>query len=805
MVGYSKGFAPLVMRYSSNQPVILGTENIWNNSPFNNEHFCGLLGIRWVEGKPPIGFSEPPSALGESVWSASAKRKWATLLPMVIKFFTYLDQQYAIDFTNGVVTLELFQLTYRQAPCRPEWEWMWNETVVRNRGLGGWLDQTMEDLGCDGAAGYRRWQKTEKKRLGDKFRESSINRTSSFDPVWLPASGRLTQLMFGQSMTDEDGNVDNDYIQLARALCYNPYQASLNRTFRAIHGLQTAEQGLEAAYKDVTERLTIARIRTLVSYHRTITAAHRATGINVVEDENSWRTKIQELFVQFGAQITNGRVVKITATSAKAHMVGWDELCENVKAFLNNLHGRMAAEIVADDMPIDKDVEDPDGVPQNFAFDLGRDAGVAEQYQPLHVHTWYWDAAYLHWPSLDEDRDSDDPEDVKEVLADVLAITGNPESELTLDDPIPVRAATGYSYYQRHRHPRFWLWREVLWRVVLLSNIAWQVLGTNSSDIDNPPYLSTLYSHILQRLATARCHFEPSRELDRCYALGAIEQTFELAFIICKVGTLSGIIHVMQHAAPVFCRACPDSAENLVNLPSLLITIDISLHSCATHDILLSMLTHRPMFFRYDVNYPPHLSDTSFSTDDGSGLRWLYGVPGWLMVILAQVNTLLGGYGSCLDPTVATGLEEEIRSKRTIVAAGVDPSLSMGRIVVQERWRLAALIYLFMVRVLFRYFRAEADGGLGAMRCDADSKDARVTEVHAKFMKLYTEVEARRAPDSFLVLPMLILGLPAPVKERKLICERKLDLMECSRPNAFGNEAVRILNDIWARADKRGS
>ncbi|KEP45864.1 putative fungal zn(2)-cys(6) binuclear cluster domain protein [Rhizoctonia solani 123E] len=397
-----------------------------------------------------------------------------------------------------------------------------------------------------------------------------------------------------------------------------------------------------------------------------------------------------------------------------------------------------------------------------------------------------------HWPTLDEDSDSDDPEDVKEALSDVVAFAGNPESESVVNcyslwtirflfEPL-----RGIPTVRDIIIQGFARGGESLWRMMLLSNIAWQVLGTNPSDIDNPPYFSTLYSHILQRLAAARCHFESSRELDRCYALDAIEQTFELVCIMCKIGTLSDIINVMQHAAPVFRRACPDSPESLVNLPSLLTTIDISLQSYATHDILLSMLTHRPMFFRYDVNYPPHLSDISFSTDDGPGLRWLYGVPDWLMVILARMNTLLEDYGSCLDPTVATGLEEEIRSKRTIVAAGVDPSLSMGRIVVQESWRLAALIYLFMAL------------------CGADSKDTRVTKVHSKFMKLYTGVEPRRIPDSFLVLPMLILGLPAPVKERKLIRERMLDLMECSRPNTFGNEVVRILDDTWARADERG-
>ncbi|EUC55194.1 hypothetical protein RSOL_099360, partial [Rhizoctonia solani AG-3 Rhs1AP] len=92
------------------------------------------------------------------------------------------------------------------------------------------------------------------------------------------------------------------------------------------------------------------------------------------------------------------------------------------------------------------------------------------------------------------------------------------------------------------------------------------------------------------------------------------------------------------------------------------------------------------------------------------------------------------------EPVLGARLEEEIRSKRTIVAAGVDPSLSMGWIVVQESWRLAALIYLFMAL------------------CGADPKDARVTKVHAKFIKLYTGVEARRIPDSFLVLPMSIVS-----------------------------------------------
>ncbi|KAG8689232.1 hypothetical protein FRC11_003646, partial [Ceratobasidium sp. 423] len=347
-----------------------------------------------------------------------------------------------------------------------------------------------------------------------------------------------------------------------------------------------------------------------------------------------------------------------------------------------------------------------------------------------------------HWPTLDDD-DDDDPEEVKDALMSALPMAGNPESDSVINCYAqwmirflfePLR---GIPTIKDLVVQGFARGGETLWRMMLLVNVAWQVLGSTPYDIDNPPYFATFCSHIYQRLAVATSHFEPTREMDRCYALGAIEQTFELVCVLCKIGTLADVVNAMQRAAPVFRRACLDSPEKLVNLPNLLTTIDINLQSYATHDIILSMLTHRPMFFRYDVTYPPHLSESSFNTEDGPGLRWLYGVPDWLMVILGRMNTLLEDYGSC------------------------------------------AL-------------------------CGADSKDARVHRAHSKFMKLYTGVEAHRIPDSFLVFPMLILGLPASrTDDRTLIRKRMLDLMECSRPNTFGNEIVRILDDVWARADER--
>ena len=107
-----------------------------------------------------MGFNEPPSELGIT-WKDTLKSKWAVKLPNVLKFFKYLDEEYTKDYINQETNLERFQKTYRGAPCRADWEWMWSEVVDQQGGLTKWLQGTMQDLGCDGTAGYRKHRKSE--------------------------------------------------------------------------------------------------------------------------------------------------------------------------------------------------------------------------------------------------------------------------------------------------------------------------------------------------------------------------------------------------------------------------------------------------------------------------------------------------------------------------------------------------------------------------------------------------------------------------------------------------------------------
>ncbi|KAG8680902.1 hypothetical protein FRC11_001836, partial [Ceratobasidium sp. 423] len=218
-----------------------------------------------------------------------------------------------------------------------------------------------------------------------------------------------------------------------------------------------------------------------------------------------------------------------------------------------------------------------------------------------------------------------------------------------------------------------------------------------------------------------------------------------------KVGSLASILNVMSLYAPIFRRACPEPSDGLVNLPRRLTAMEVHLKYYSTLDVLQSVITHRPMFFRYDLDYPSPQEEALIKSDHGPGLRWLYGVPDQLVITLARMNTLFEDYGNHVDPERIQDLEQEIQDCALIVdtGPGINPTLIIGRATVQQSWKMAATIYLYMASQIIQ--------GL----CGADSTDVRVAKVRKKFMKLLRGIKPSRNPDSFLVLPLLITDLPS--------------------------------------------
>ncbi|CUA76464.1 hypothetical protein RSOLAG22IIIB_12308 [Rhizoctonia solani] len=199
-------------------------------------------------------------------------------------------------------------------------------------------------------------------------------------------------------------------------------------------------------------------------------------------------------------------------------------------------------------------------------------------------------------------------------------------------------------------------------------------------------------------------------------------------------------------------------------------------------DALLSMLTVRPMFFRYTVRFTPEAPEPLFSRADVPSLRCTFGVPDRLVMTFAHMNGLFEDFGSYVPKHMTDELEQDIKRMTPIVGVSTEPFFTIGRMVVQQAWFQAALIYLYM--------------GL----CGYDSTDARVVTARSRFIKLLASTKPQRTIDSFMVFPLVILGVATESQEEQnMIRRRMLGVYECARPGRMGNDFIRMLENVWSK------
>ncbi|ELU36643.1 fungal zn(2)-Cys(6) binuclear cluster domain-containing protein [Rhizoctonia solani AG-1 IA] len=289
-------------------------------------------------------------------------------------------------------------------------------------------------------------------------------------------------------------------------------------------------------------------------------------------------------------------------------------------------------------------------------------------------------------------------------------------------------------------------------RTLLISNMSLAISST--TDYDLTDYM-TLQKQLIGGVTYARTCDNLTREV----ALEVMDASHELLCAMWRVGSLANVLHTMRLYAPIFRRACPEHDQELVNFPRLLITPNINIQYYATLDILQSCLTHRPMFFRYDLTFISPQIEELIKLDQGPGLRWLYGIPNRIMLVLAKMNTLLEDFGSCIDKEVAKELEDDIGACTSILpsSANTDPTLNMGRMMVQESWKLAAKLLSATELLATVFLTASADGNRN-FRSHAD---------------------------------------------RKMILARLWGVAECTKHGTVGNDLVMILRHVWLRTMHR--
>ncbi|KAG8689373.1 hypothetical protein FRC11_002911 [Ceratobasidium sp. 423] len=237
---------------------------------------------------------------------------------------------------------------------------------------------------------------------------------------------------------------------------------------------------------------------------------------------------------------------------------------------------------------------------------------------------------------------------------------------------------------------------DVRTRTCLIANVIGKLSKAPELDPKGMSIVSVLRSDAHQNINCFRTKGPASeREADMQNALRVLDSMMEVILIQRYSGPLRSMIALMQAAAPVFRRACPDPPEKPVNLPNILASPGLNLQHFAAADVIISVTTARPMFFKYDVECTPGALAQLVKGD--YGLQWLHGVPDQFIIILAWINVLREDHGDNVDPKYVAEVESQVQDVKIKPGFSPDPVFLILRLAVQECWRQTVYIYLYMV------------------------------------------------------------------------------------------------------------
>ncbi|KAF8680022.1 hypothetical protein RHS04_04863 [Rhizoctonia solani] len=270
----------------------------------------------------------------------------------------------------------------------------------------------------------------------------------------------------------------------------------------------------------------------------------------------------------------------------------------------------------------------------------------------------------------------------------------------------------------------------------------------------------------------------PKIDEDKRNATRILDHAFEVVTLQLYTQPTIAFAKSFDEIAAIFRYACPDLPGKPVNLPKIMLGTDTSLQWFACMDITHGALTGKPTYFQYDVPFSLHLCE---QTPSYQSFQSIYGIPNQIIMFFAWVNSLCETPRTGDSREMVAWAEEMLPQIKFTAGESGDPLLRLGRIAVQECWRFAAYIYLYMTL------------------CRADAHDPRVVRAQRGLMRLIKGMKQGRNPDLFLA-PMAIAGVVAwRDNDRAIIRRRYSSIRECSSQGTMLNECVMQLEDIWKR------
>lgn len=390
--------------------------------------------------------------------------------------------------------------------------------------------------------------------------------------------------------------------------------------------------------------------------------------------------------------------------------------------------------------------------------------------------------------------DDDEDEGVKQIICGTLALDMNAEGNalpFVLESYAAWVTRTAFEPRKAARGTRDLVLKsfndsdDSRWTITMLANVV-RALATSTTWADSwescyQPTVLVLQERVLQSISRVGMRSGPPEQETKA-AIKVLENTMEIVAIHYTTGLLLYALQLMQTAAPLFRRICPEPSDRSIHLQLLLLQPVFSLRHYAIVDIFSSVTLERPMFFQYDTSYDPNVSPQVIHFQGEVGLQWLHGIPGLIVLVFARINVLREQ--GIHDIQAVSEVEQMLKSFVPIPSLSSDSSLIVARLMVQECWRQVAYIYLYM--------------GL----CGANADDPRVTKPLGRFMKLLDGTKPGHVPDAFLALTLAIAGVAARRDtDRRTIRQRTINSERFKYPGTNGSEALLFLEYLWLRSD----
>ncbi|CAE6467187.1 unnamed protein product [Rhizoctonia solani] len=326
------------------------------------------------------------------------------------------------------------------------------------------------------------------------------------------------------------------------------------------------------------------------------------------------------------------------------------------------------------------------------------------------------------------------------------------------------------------------------WIVGLLANVGSGIATVRVMEGKQEPELliSALSSAVRRRLATVKSSIKSTR-LEQAKAL---DSALKVVVLHVYANSPAEAITLRREAAPIFRQICPEPPGASINLPSLLQHPLGSLPQYAYMGIICSILSDMPALFQYEVpisgNQLSNPYPSLFGIQKDGLIQWVYGIPNQVLLLFAKMKEIRQD-GLIPNEETVDLLEQGIREIPPFSGSSSDRFLAVMRSVVQECWRQAAFIYLYM--------------GV----CGDPSDTPRVVEAFKRFMKLLNGTRPGRLPDDFLASPLMIVTLAAQRgRDRDVIRQRAARLNRCGQTFSTNDGVSRMVEDYWARADAEG-